>query len=68
MMIIFLTTSLLLVFFQTNFHTTSATSTNKTTGQLLDESIVKLQQNIKRLTASTQDLESEYQTLKKRRD
>ena len=64
MMIIILTTSLLLVFFQTNFHTTSATSTNKTTGQLLDESIVKLQQNVQRLTASTQDLENEYQTLK----
>ena len=64
MMIIFLTTSLLLVLFQTNIHTTSATSTSKTTGQLLDESIVTLQQNVQRLTASTQDLENEYQTLK----
>ena len=63
MMIIFLATSLLFVFFQTNFHTTSATSTNKTTGQLLDESIQKLQQNVQRLTASTQDLEIKYQSL-----
>ena len=64
MMIIFLTTSFLSVLFQTNFHTTSATSTNKTTGQLLDESILKLQQNVQQLTVSTQDLENEYQTLK----
>ena len=63
-MIIFLAASLLLVLFQTNSHTTSASSTNKTTGQLLDESILKLQQNIQRLTASTQDLENEYKTLK----
>ena len=64
-MIIFLATSSLLVLFQTNIHATSATSTSKTTGQLLDESILKLTQNIQRLTASTQELQNEYQTLKK---
>ena len=63
-MIIFFATSLLLVLFQTNFYTIAATSTNKTTGQLLDESILKLQQNVQRLTAFTQDLENEYKTLK----
>ena len=31
---------------------------------MLDESILKLQQNVQRLTVSTQDLEKEYQTLK----
>ena len=43
MVIIFLATSLLLVLFQTNIHATSARSTNKTIGQLLDESFLKLE-------------------------
>ena len=65
MMIILLSTSLLLVLFQTNFYKIAATSTNKTTGQPLDDSILKLQQNLQRLTAFTHDLENEYKTLKR---
>ena len=54
----------MLALFQTNIYPSLATSTKKTTGQLLDESILKLQQNVQRLTASTHDLENEYKTLK----
>ena len=43
MIIIFLTTSFLLVLVQTNCHTTTARSTSKTIGQLLDESFRKLE-------------------------
>ena len=65
MNIVLVTTSLLLIFFQIATHTTTATTTNtSTTGQLLDESILKLQQNVQRLTASTHDLVDEYKALK----
>ena len=63
MMIIFYTT-LLLAIFQQNVHSTSMSSANITAGGLLDKSILKLQQNVKRLTTFTQDLETEYETLK----
>ena len=63
MMVVLLATALLLIIFQTNINTASAT--NKTTGQSLDESLIKLQQNIQRLTVSIQDLEHEYTTTKK---
>ena len=45
------------------FHTATSTNTS-TTGQLLDESILQLQQNVQRLTNSTKELENEYNTLK----
>ena len=59
MTIVFFATLLLAV-----FHSTSVFSANITAGGLLDKSILKLQQNVKRLTTFVKDLETEYQTLK----
>ena len=60
-MIIVLATTYFL--FQSVFTEKAASATN-TTGLMLDESILKLQQNVKRLTASTQKLENEYNIIK----
>ena len=63
-MMIILYTTLLLVIFQQNVHSTSMSSANITAGGLLDKSILKLEQNVQRLTYFTQELETEYETLK----
>ena len=59
MTIVFFATLLLVV-----FHSTSVFSSNITAGGLLDKSILKLQQNVNRLTTFAKDLDTEYQTLK----
>ena len=53
---------LLLVLLPT--HKTSATTANTTTGQLLDKSILQLQQKIQKLITTTHNLQNEYNTSK----
>ena len=63
-MIMFFVTSLLLVAFQVNIKTTTATR-SKTIGQMLDESLQQCKDDVQRLTKATHECKSDYQTLKR---